>query len=371
MSESTFDFAQASKALLESMVTTQERLIRGFESLTSSLDTHVGATEKEEIHCIDRIRLMHYKPAKPRRLKTPVLVVYALVNRPYMMDLQDDRSVIKKLLEQGLDIYLIDWGYPRKMDRWLTLEDYVEDYIDGMVDFLRQRHSVDAINLIGVCQGGTFSAIYTSIHQAKVKNLVTMVAPFDFDTEDGLLNVWSKALDPKKMVDVMGNIDGDFMNLGFLMLNPARLMVDKYMSFLERMDDPQFVENFIRMERWIFDSPDQPGAAWRQFMTDTYLENKLVKGEMMIGEHRVNLRDITCPVLNVFASRDHLVPPASSRPFADLVGSDDVETMEFPTGHIGMFTSRRSQTEYAPRIGQWLVEHSRLKRPSSGKRKNK
>ena len=344
-------------------MTTQRRLLHGFEALTSALDTTVGATPNQEVHRIDRVRLVHYEPERQvARLKTPVLIVYALVNRPYMMDLQEDRSVIKKLLEYGLDIYLIDWGYPRKIDRFLTLEDYIEDYIDGMVDFLRERHGVEAINLLGVCQGGTFSAIYTALHQEKIKNLVTMVAPIDFDTRDGPLNVWSKALDPDKMVDVMGNIDGDFMNMGFLMLNPARLMVDKYISFFENMDDPKFVENFVRMERWIFDSPDQAGEAWKQFMKNTYLENRLVKGEMELGGRKVNLRNITCPVLNVFAGRDHLVPPASSRPLADLVGSEDVETVEFPTGHIGMFTSRKSQTEYAPKIGQWLVEHSRLGR---------
>jgi polyhydroxyalkanoate synthase len=370
MAEPTFDFAHAAEAFLDSMATTQKRLLHGFQSLTSTLDTRVGATANEEVHKIDRIRLIHYIPETPNpRLETPLLVVYALVNRPYMMDLQADRSVIKKLLEYGLDVYLIDWGYPRKMDRYLTLQDYIEDYIGGMVDFLRARHGVDTINILGVCQGGTFSTIYTSLHQEKVKNLVTMVAPFDFDTRDGLLNVWARALDPQMMVDVMGNIDGDFMNAGFLMLNPARLMVDKYMSFFEHMDDPAFVENFVRMERWIFDSPDQAGEAWKQFMKDTYIDNKLVRGEMMIGDRRVSLKNVTCPILNVFAGRDHLVPPAASRPLADLVSSEDVETVEFPTGHIGMFTSRKSQTEYAPKIGQWLVDHSAEKKPAKKRAK--
>lgn len=367
MSEASFDFAKAANTLIDSMLTSQRRMIHGFESMTNTLDTTVGATDKEEVYRSDRVRLMHFKPAKTRLLKTPVLVVYALVNRPYMMDLQEDRSVIKKLLEYGLDIYLIDWGYPRKMDRFLTLEDYIEGYIDEMVDELRRRHGVDAINLVGVCQGGTFSAIYTSLHQEKVKNLVTMVAPFDFDTRDGLLNVWSKAIDPEKMSATLGNINGDFMNLGFLMLNPARLMVDKYMSFFEHMDNPKFVENFIRMERWIFDSPDQAGRAWVQFMQDTYHGNKLVEGGMLIGDHEVNLKNITCPVLNVFASRDHLVPPASSRVLPELVGSEEIESIEFPTGHIGMFTSRKSQTEYAPTIGEWLAEHSKLKSSKSRK----
>lgn len=364
MSDPVFDYSQAANAFLESLVTSQKRVLHGFEALTSTLETQVGTTEKEEVYRIDRIKLMHFAPKESKSINTPVLIVYALINRPYMMDLQSDRSVIKKLLEYGLDIYLVDWGYPRRMDRFLTLDDYINGYIDGMVD-LRDRHGVEAVNLLGVCQGGTFSAIYTSLHQEKVKNLVTMVAPFDFDTKDGLLNVWSKAIDPDKMVDVMGNIGGDFMNLGFLLLNPSRLMLDKYVGFFEHMDDPAFVANFVRMERWIFDSPDQAGDAWKQFMRDTYLGNKLVKGEMEIGGNRIDLKNVSCPVLNVFASRDHLVPPASSRPLEKLVSSKDVETVEFPTGHIGMFTSGKSQSQYAPTIGKWLAEHSKGKKAAS------
>jgi polyhydroxyalkanoate synthase len=347
------------------MVTTQKRILNGFEALTSTLDTHVGTTPNEEVHRIDRVRLVHYQPTRSNPVKTPLIIVYALVNRPYMMDLQDDRSVIKKLLEYGLDVYLVDWGYPRRIDRFLTLEDYIEGYMNDLVDFLRKRHGVDSVNLLGVCQGGTFSAIYTSLHQEKIRNLVTMVAPFDFDTRDGLLNIWARALPPERMVDVFGNIPGDFMNAGFLLLNPARLVVDKYKGFFDHMDDPAFVANFIRMERWIFDSPDQAGEAWRQFMRDTYIENKLVKGEMKIGDRFIDLKKITCPILNVFASRDHLVPPSASRPFASLVSSSDVETVEFQTGHIGIFTSHKSQTEYAPMIGNWLSEHSKLRKVQS------
>jgi len=371
MSEQNYDFSGAAGAMLENMVQTQKRILNGFEALTSQLETSVGATENEEVHRVDRVRLIHYKPSVAKPFKTPLLITYALVNRPYMMDLQDDRSVVKKLLEYGLDIYLIDWGYPRRGDKFLTLEDYIDGYMDEMVDFLRKRHGVDAVNLLGVCQGGTFSAIYTSLHQEKVRNLVTMVAPFDFHTRDGLLNIWARALPPEFMSEVMGNIPGDFMNMGFLLLNPARLMVDKYKGFFDHMDDPAFVTNFIRMERWIFDSPDQAGKAWTQFMRNTYIENNLVKGKMKVGDHTINLKNVTCPILNVFASKDHLVPPACSRPLGDLVSSKDVETEEFPTGHIGIFTSGRSQKEYAPRIGSWLADHTNDVKAKTAKPKAK
>jgi polyhydroxyalkanoate synthase len=354
----TQQLADLQRSVLDVMIKAQERMLRGVEVLTGPLDIDVGATPYEVIHTRDRVELRHYKTAAKDRCPVPTVVVYALVNRYYMMDIQADRSMFKVFLEHGLDLYVVDWGYPSRGDKFLTMTDYIEDYIGHMVDFLRERTGQPKVNLMGICQGGTFSAIYAALHPDKVKNLVTIVTPIDFDTDTGLLNVWSKKFDIDKMVETFGNVPGDFMNIGFLLLNPARLMFDKYVSFLENLDDKNFVANFMRMERWIFDSPDQAGEAFRQFLKDLYQQNKLVKGELVIGDRKVNLKDITMPVLNAFAEADHLVPPACSRKFTEMTASKDTLVLGYPTGHIGMFTSHRSQTEYTPRIARWLSERS-------------
>jgi len=355
---------QFQEVALEEMAKAQARLLRGAEVLTGPLDVKVGATAHEVIHRQDRMSILYYRSEAKERLPVPTVVVYALVNRQYMMDLQPDRSMFRVFLGHGLDLYVIDWGYATRADRWLTMTDYIEGYLGDVVDLVRKRTGQPKVNLMGVCQGGTFAAIYAALHPDKVKNLVTIVTPIDFDTDTGLLNVWSKRMDIDKMVDTFGNIPGDFMNIGFLLLNPMRLMFDKYVSFLDNVDDPSFVANFLRMEKWIFDSPDQAGEAFRQFLKDLYQQNKLVKGELEIGGRKVKLGDITMPVLNAFAEADHLVPPACSRGFTALTGSRDTLVLAYPTGHIGMCTSHRSQTEYTPRIGAWLAERSGV-RPAS------
>jgi polyhydroxyalkanoate synthase len=355
------------EVVLERMVKAQERLLRGAEVLTSPLDLKVGATPFEVVHQYDKVQLKLYKSPVKSPSPIPTIVVYALINRYYMMDIQADRSMFKVFLDHGLDLYVVDWGYPTRGDKFLTMTDYIEDYIGHMVDWLRKRTGQPKVNLMGICQGGTFSAIYAALHPEKIANLVTIVAPFDFDTDTGLLNVWAKRMDVDKMVDTFGNVPGEFMNIGFLMLNPVRLMFDKYVSFLENLDDTDFVGNFLRMEKWIFDSPDQAGEAFRQFLKDLYQQNKLVKGELVIGERKVDLKQITMPVLNTFAEADHLVPPASSRGFTALTGSTDTQVLAYPTGHIGMFTSRRSQTEYTPSIARWLAARSSGKKAAPAK----
>lgn len=330
-------------------------------------DVTVGFSEREEVWRQDEVVLYRYRPLVEDPQPVPVLIVYALVNRPYMIDLQESRSLARNLLEAGVDLYLIDWGYPRPNDRWLTLDDYVNGYIDECVDVVRRRHDLDRINVLGICQGGTFSLCYAALHPEKVRNLITMVAPVDFHVGEGLLNSWARHYDVDLMVDALGNIPGELLNFGFLMLRPFQMNVTKYLDFLGMVDDEEKVLNFLRMEKWIFDSPDQAGEAYRQFMKDFYVANKLVKGEVELGGRRVRLAEVTMPVLNIYAEHDHLVPPPSSIALAEHVGTDDYTARSFPVGHIGMYVSSRVQASLPPAIAEWLSERSTNGGPAPGR----
>jgi polyhydroxyalkanoate synthase len=156
------------------------------------------------------------------------------------------------------------------------------------------------------------------------------------------------------MVDALGNIPGDFMNAGYLMLKPFQLGFQKYLGLVDVLDSEDKVMNFLRMEKWIFDSPDQAGEAYRQFMKDFYQDNKLIKGEVEIGGRRVDLSNIRMPVLNLYAEEDHLVPPASSMALEDYVGTTDYTARSFPAGHIGMYVSGKVQRDLPPTIVEWL-----------------
>lgn len=326
------------------------------EILLGSLSTEIATTPFEVVHQEDRTRLKHYLPRTAPTLKTPLLIVYALINRETMLDLQPDRSVVQTFLNSGLDVYMMDWGFPTRKDRFLTIEDHVCGYMDHAVDFIRERHGTDRINLMGICMGGSFCVMYAALYPEKIRNLNTTVTPTSFETDEGLLHVWMRRLDADRMVETYGNIPGDLMNFGFLLLNPARLVIDKYRGLLESVNDKEFVENFVRMEKWIFDSPDVPGETFRQFIRDCYRENLLIRSRMKLGSRRVDLKRITMPLLNIYARYDHLVPPGAARELTQAVGSTDVEDVCLDTGHIGVYVSSKTQKEFAPRIIRWLRE---------------
>jgi polyhydroxyalkanoate synthase len=346
------DFDKTISEVLES----QKKFLNSVDMLLNMGDPQSDTTLKDLIYQEDKMKLFHYRPRVKKVCKTPTLIIYALVNRQYMMDLQPDRSVIKNLLESGLDIYIIDWGYPTAEDRYITLDDYIDVYIENAVNEVLRESGADKVNILGVCQGGTFSAIYTALNPHKVKNLITMVAPIDFEAgaADGLLFKWGKAMNVDSLVDAFGIVPGELLNGGFDMLKPFQLMINKYLGIIDNFDDPETAANFIRMEKWILDSPDQAGEAYRRFIKDLYQENKLVKGSLEIGGRTVDLEDITMPVLNIYGEQDHLIPPAASIPFNDCIGSTDKELVAYPVGHIGMYVSSKSQQLLAPKIAEWI-----------------
>lgn len=333
------------------------RARQGMEVFENDLNTTIAETPFEVVFEIDRVKLKHYRSEKKRQVfQRPLLVVYALINRETMMDLQPGRSVLETFLDSGLDVYMVDWGYPTRKDQHITIDDHVNGYLNKIVDFILKENELATLNLMGICMGGTFSTMYASLYPEKINTLITTVTPTNFDTSEGLLHSWMKELDVDKLIGSWGNMPADVMNLGFLLLNPARLMLDKYNNFARNMGDKDYVENFVRMEKWIFDSPDVPGATFRQFIEDCYQKNLLIKNKMTLGGRTVDLRNITMPILNIYGKKDHLVPPEACNRLISAVGSRDARDLCIDTGHIGIYVSSKSQKEFAPEIIKWLAD---------------
>ncbi|EIJ42096.1 poly(R)-hydroxyalkanoic acid synthase, class III, PhaC subunit [Beggiatoa alba B18LD] len=335
-----------------------KKLGDGLKTLADITEIDIGVTPKEAVYKEDNLVLYRYTPIVDHPNPIPLLVVYALVNRPYMLDLQANRSTIRGLLEAGQDVYLIDWGYPDEADRYLTLEDYIQGYLHRCVKTVCKRHGIQKINILGVCQGGTFSLCYSALYPQKVKNLITMVTPIDFHTSDNLLSHWIKKMDVDLMVNTLGNIPGELLNWTFLSLKPFRLTGQKYLDMLDSLHTVDAAKNFLRMEKWIFDSPDQAGEAFRQFIKLFFQQNALKQNRLILGEKRVDLHNITMPILNIYATEDHIVPPAASVVLNKLIKSTDYQELAFKAGHIGIYVSGRIQKEMPATIGKWLDTRS-------------
>ena len=320
-----------------------------------------GVSAAEVVYEEDRLQVKHYLSDKPPKYRTPLVFIYALVNRPYILDLKKGRSVVANFVDAGFDTYLVDWGIPTYADRHLTVDDYINGYMVNVLDYLRQRCGTPQVNVLGYCMGGTMSAMFTALHPDCVQNLALLAAPIDFASNDSLLNVWTRQenFDVDKFVDAYGNCPPDFLQAMFLMLRPVGNLVEKPLNFYEHMHEEKFIEDFLTTETWLQDNIPVPGEVYRQFVKYLYQKNLLVQNRMPVGRQIVDLRHITCPVLNIMAGKDDLVPCSQGMPFTELVGSKDRKTILLQgSGHIGLAIGGKAQKEVWPQACQWLAQRT-------------
>ena len=332
------------------------------EQLNGMLSVEVGETPSEVVYTENKLELLHYEPRTDEQHDVPILVIYALINKPFILDLQPNRSVIRRLLEAGFDVYLIDWNEPSRLDQHLTLDDYVNRYIDNCVEEVRERSGQDAINVLGYCMGGTMSTMYAALHPEKVRNLGLMAAGLCFDDTGGVLELWGDEafFSPDELRATYGNAPAEMLDVGFALMDPVSNYVSKYVRLYDNLDNDDFVANFGRMERWLSEGIDVAGATFAQFVEDIYQDNKLYENELYLGGEHVDLANIDMPVLQITGEYDHLIPSATSKPFNDVIASEDTAIIEYPTGHIGLSVSGSSHENVWPQVCEWFEERSRL-----------
>ena len=323
-------------------------------------ETRVGTSAAEVVLTEGTHKLLHYHRETPAAYAEPVLFCYALVNRPYILDLQPDKSVVQQYLKQGFEVYLIDWGVPTDADRGLSLEHYVCGFLERAVEWIRERQASERVHLLGYCMGGTMAALFTALRPELVRSLTLLAAPIDFVGHDALLNLWTdrRHFDVDAVVDAYGNCPAWFLQTCFLLMNPIANLIEKNISFYEQMDDPRSMTNHFALESWVNDGIPVAGEAFREFVKSLYQRNLLVKGELSLGGRRVDLARISCPLLLLTAKNDHLVTPASTEGIRPHVATPDIESMEIGAGHVGLVVSSRAHKSFWPAATRWLGDRS-------------
>jgi poly[(R)-3-hydroxyalkanoate] polymerase subunit PhaC len=321
-------------------------------------EIEVGQTPCEVLRETRTYRLVHYQQMVNKTERTPILIVYALINKSYVLDLQPDKSWVKSLLSQGFDVYLLDWKAPTNADKFVSFDDYVNCYIDECVDIVLKKSKVDKLTLHGYCMGASMSAMYTTLHQEKVRNLVVIAPVVDTEKDTTVIGSLAKNMDVEKMLQVAGNLPAEQLYACYSVLKPFKQGVNKYFNLVQNIDNEQFVGNFLRIEKWLYDTPPIAGETFRQWVADIYQKNLLAKNELRLGNDIIDLTKIKVPILNIVADEDHLVSPQCSAPLNDMVSSSDRRLMRFHTGHVGLIASLYSQNNVLPKVGQWLKARS-------------
>lgn len=316
----------------------------------------VGTTPHEVLWQQGSARLLRYRApsAKSAVAATPILAVCSLINRPYVLDLLPERSVVRRLLDGGRDVWLLDWGAPLFGDEQRDLASYALDVLGGAVDEVRRVTGAEAIDVLGYCMGATLALLSAGAGRVPLRSLVAMAAPVRFD-DGGMLSTWARvpSFDPRQVVAVYGNAPPHLLQPAFKMLDPAGLAT-KLVHLDDKLGDDAFVRFFLAMETWLEDSVAFPGGAFVDWIS-LYRDDALVGGKARLGRHRVSVASVEAPILNLIAEGDYITPPASSLALAEACPRAAIEVRRVPGGHIGLATSSYAQRTLWPEVAAWLA----------------
>jgi polyhydroxyalkanoate synthase len=348
----------------EQIAAAQARYGEGVKVIIDSLEAPVGQMPKEAVWRLNKARLYRYLPTRPagERYPVPLLLVYALINKPFIFDLAPGRSFIEYMVDKGFDIYLLDWGAPGAEDRHTTFDDYVTEYLARAVRKMLRVSGADEISMLGYCLGATLTTVYAALYpQVPIRNIILLTAPLDFSGRpEGSMAMWldEEHLDVERLVGTFGNVPGELIRFWAKLIKPVENFVGSYVSMWKNLDDENAVRGWQAINRWVEDVVPVAGGAFRQFVVDYVRGNKLIQGRHQIRGQVLDLANIRAALLNIVAKYDHLVAPSQSQTIMDLVSSEDKELRILPSTHVGIMASGRARYKLWPELVEWLAPRS-------------
>ena len=345
----------ASPGLVERQL---RRGLNGLKYVAGTSPPPVGRSPKDTVWRRDRAELWRYRGGEVRH-GPPILIVHSLVSKSYVLDLLPGNSMVRFLVDEGFDVFLLDWGIPDSAEAANTLETYVDHYLPEVVRATCETAAARELTLVGYCYGGILTLLLKARHpDLPIRNLVSLATPVDY-TKMGFMTGMFRAgrLDPDMVIDRTGMVPQEVMDAGFQSLKPTDQAVQA-VNLWQNLWNDDFVTGFQALNRWARDQVPFPGALFRQTVDMIVRDNGLMTGRIRLGGRDVDLKDIRCPFLNVLAEQDTIVPADSAAPLPGLVGSEDSSELRLDSGHVGFVAGRQAAKVARPQIAEWIRSHS-------------
>lgn len=353
----------------DATVVTNQILAMGerFNNFTKVVTSKVliAQTPKELVWTLNKAKLYRYVPVVPKEKRHPVplLLVFALMNRPYILDLRPGHSFVEFIVKSGYDLYLLDWGSPGPEDKNLKFDDYTLDYMPRAIRKMKAISDSEEFSLLGWCIGAILTTVYAALRaEDGLRNLILLTAPLDYSDKEGITFArWvdERYFDVEKVLAAFGNMPGEMIDYGAKALKPVENYIGNYLKLWDNIENPQVVESWQAMNTWVTDNVPLAGGAFRQLVVDLYRNDRLMRGEWVIRGERVDLSQIRANLLTVIAEGDHITPPCQSAGIMSKVGSKDKELFRTPGGHIGIMAGSGADKRTWPYIDGWLARRSK------------
>jgi polyhydroxyalkanoate synthase len=347
--------AEALARLRREIDRTAARATNGLKHLSGFSAAEVGQTPREAVWSRDKVTLYRYSALAAPQRHSPVLLVMSLVTRPYVFDLRPGNSLIARLVEDGHDVYLLDWGTPDAVEAGNTLETYCDEYLPHACRAVLETSDASGLTMFGYCLGGVFCLLTAAGHpELPIRSIALLATPVDFAELGPMANLLKTGrLEPEEVLDDTGNVPASTLLEGFRMVAPTG-DVQTLLSLWNSLGDDDALAAHQALVRWSGDHIPFPGAAFRQIV-DLFIRRRcLVQGRVPLGGREVDLSTMNLPVLDIIGTKDHLVPRPASEPLATVLKGAKLESLHLPAGHAGLILGRKAQREFIPAILEWL-----------------
>jgi polyhydroxyalkanoate synthase len=347
-------------ALLDRLRRDAERNVararNGLKHLAGVDHVAVGCSPKELVWRRGKVQLFRYH-SEQRRLGPPILLVMSLVTKPYVLDLRPGNSFVEALLARGFDVYLLDWGTPDAAEADNGFETYCDEYLPYASAFAMRTSGASELHLFGYCFGGVLSLLFAAAHpEIPLRTLSLMATPVDFAAIGGITGVLrDERVELDGFLDETGNVPATTVLRG---IAAARVTGDAstLAALLENLDSAEYLAAHQAMNGWATDHIPFPGACFRQTAQWIIRENRLATNQIVTERGPVDLSAITCPVMNVVGTGDHLIPLVSNAPIAELL--PHAEQFAFDAGHVGLIIGGKAHRVSIPAMADWIERHS-------------
>jgi polyhydroxyalkanoate synthase len=325
-------------------------------------DAVIGATPRETVWTHRKTALYRYRSGD-RSHPIPLLLVFALINRPEIFDLRPGGSLVEFLLDEGFDVFLLDWGTPDEEDADTGFEEFVCDELHWAIRETLRTSGVEELTLMGWCMGATMCAMYCGLGEedaaSAVRNLVLLTMPVDGRNTTYASLASAEEFDPERVAEYWRAIPGWAIDFANKLLKPVTNFWTTYRRLADDVADGTVRrEAYQAMAKWVADNPPFPGKAFAQWLGWLYHDDALISGRVRLRGRSVDLRRLDQNLLVVTAGADHIAPRQGTMPIFDLVQSEDVTHLDRPGGHIGLIAGSAARKQIWPEMAAWLAERS-------------
>jgi len=296
-------------------------------------------------------RLLDYAPGKAA---PPLLLVPSLINKAYVLDLKEKRSLARHLANKGFRPLLVDWGAPGDVERSFTMTDYVAGRLESALDAALKETKAKSLGMIGYCMGGTLALALAQRRPDALNRLAFLATPWDFHAgapgRKEQMQAFAAQMDP--MIEVQGELSIDLIQTLFATLDPFKVP-SKFCKLAALDPTSAKSQDFVAIEDWVNDGVPLAGPVARETMWKWYGENTPAWGAWQIDGRPVLPEEVKTPSLVVVPSNDTIVPPESALALFNILPNATKRVLS--QGHISMMAGPKAASALYGPISQWFA----------------